>query len=156
TGGVINVVTKQGSNELHGTVFGYFTPGQLVAKSDPIIREGSAISTETNLDYNYDVGGEVGGPIIKDKLWFHVGFNPPRIARSTSRAISTFRDTDMDASPDIDPDTGFAFADATCRTPNNGGASSLPECQKIGLHSQTYFYTAKINGAISQNHQFQI
>ena len=32
TGGIVNVVTKQGSNEFHGSVFGYYQPGALVAE----------------------------------------------------------------------------------------------------------------------------
>ena len=31
TGGVVNVLTKSGGNEFHGTVFTYFTPGALEA-----------------------------------------------------------------------------------------------------------------------------
>jgi hypothetical protein len=143
TGAIINVVTKQGSDEFHGSVFGYFTPGQLVAKSNPIIREGSAISTQTNLDYQYDAGAEVGGPIIPKKLWFHVGFNPSQTKRTTDRTISSFADTDMDGVPDINPETGFTIA-------NPQSVSELP------LDFTTYFYTAKINGAITQDHQFQV
>ena len=76
TGGIVNVVTKQGSNEFHGSVFGYFQPGALIANAKAIQREGGSIDSQTDLDYRYDIGAELGGPIIKDKLWFHVGFNP--------------------------------------------------------------------------------
>ena len=34
TGGVVNVVTKSGSNEFKGSIFGYFTPGQLTAAAE--------------------------------------------------------------------------------------------------------------------------
>jgi hypothetical protein len=143
TGAVINVVTKSGSNEFHGTVFGYYTPGALVAESNPIIREGQSVSTQTDLDFQYDVGAEVGGPILKDKLWFHVGVNPSQRKFTANRTVSSFVDTDMDGSPDIDPETGFTIT-------NPAGSTELP------LDFTTYFYTAKINGAISQNHQFQV
>src|SRR4051812_36181704 len=73
TGGIVNVVTKQGSNELKGSVFSYVQPGALIADAKTIQREGGSIGSKTDLDYRYDVGAEVGGPIIKDKLWFHVG-----------------------------------------------------------------------------------
>ena len=36
----------------------------------------NAVDTQANPGNNYDFGAEVGGPIIKDKLWFHVGFDP--------------------------------------------------------------------------------
>jgi outer membrane receptor for ferrienterochelin and colicin len=76
TGGVINVVTKQGGNKFRGSVFGYFTPGQLVSDAVPVLSAGTAIGQELNLNYQADMGFELGGPIIKDKLWFHVGYNP--------------------------------------------------------------------------------
>jgi outer membrane receptor protein involved in Fe transport len=143
TGGVINVVTKSGSNEFHGSVFAYYTPGQLVADSDKIVREGQAISLETNLDYAYDIGAEVGGPIIKDKLWFHVGFNPSARRSTTDRIVSTLFDEDGDGIADLDPMTGLTRAEEAGRT-------GLPG--KV----DTYFYTAKLNGAISEDHQWQL
>ena len=143
TGGIINVVTKSGSNQFKGSVFGYFTPGSLVADADTILREGSAIDTESNLDYRYDIGAEVGGPIIKDKLWFHVGFNPSFSKATLTRFVTTLVDKDSDGVPDSNMDTGFTIRE-------NVSSTDLP------TSLTTYFFTAKVNGAINQNNQFQL
>ena len=46
TGGIVNVVTKQGSNEFHGSVFGYYTPGSFSRDAKTIQREGGSIDTQ--------------------------------------------------------------------------------------------------------------
>ncbi len=143
TGGIINVVTKSGSNQFKGSVFGYFTPGALVADAKTILREGSAIDTESNLNYRYDIGAEVGGPIIKDKLWFHVGFNPSFTKNTLTRFVTTQVDKDQDGVPDINEGTGFTQRE-------NVSSTDLP------TSLTTYFFTAKINGAVNQNNQYQI
>lgn len=143
TGGIVNVVTKQGSNEFHGSVFGYFQPGAFVAAANRIQREGGSLSSEANLDYRYDLGAELGGPIVKDKLWFHVGFNPSFIKNTVDRIVSTQVDKDNDGVPDVDPDTGFTLHEEISR-------------RSFAEDAQTYFFTAKVNGAINQNNQFQI
>ena len=143
TGGIVNVVTKQGSNQFRGSVFGYFTPGALVADAEGIQREGSAVDSETNLDYRYDFGAELGGPIIKDKLWFHVGLNPSFSKTTVRRTVNTQVDDNADGIPDIDPDTGFTIHKEV-------GAQDLVD------KPAQYFFTAKINGAVNQNNQFQI
>ena len=77
TGGVVNVVTKRGSNEFKGSVFGYCQPGFLTAAAE---RDAAATrprsTSRGDVAYNADFGFELGGPIIKDKLWFFVGFAP--------------------------------------------------------------------------------
>ena len=143
TGGVINVVTKQGSNQFKGSIFGYYTPGSLVAQADPILREGTAIGSETNLDYRADVGFEVGGPIMKDKIWFHVGYNPSFSKDVVDRITSRNVDVNQDGDPDVDDATGFLVAEEVARN-------------SLSRTLQTHFFTAKINAALSQNHQFQI
>ncbi|HVK75686.1 MAG TPA: TonB-dependent receptor [Kofleriaceae bacterium] len=143
TGGVINVVTKQGSNQFKGSIFGYYTPGSLVAQADPILREGTAIGSETNLDYRADVGFEVGGPIKKDKIWFHVGYNPSFSKDVVDRITSRNVDVNQDGDPDVDDATGFLVAEEVARN-------------SLSRTLQTHFFTAKINAALSQNHQFQI
>ncbi|MEM9493472.1 MAG: carboxypeptidase regulatory-like domain-containing protein, partial [Myxococcota bacterium] len=130
TGGIINVITKSGSNEFHGSVFGYFTPGQLRADEVPTPREGEAIDTVTELNYNWDIGAELGGPIIKDKLWFHVGFNPSFQNTDLHRVVNTQVDADGDNVPDVDGN-GFPVLNELAR-------------QTRQITRQTLYFTAKL------------
>ncbi len=70
-GGIVNVVTYSGTNEFHGSAFGFYTSNRfsshrLVGLSDP---------TQGGFS-NYDVGFGLGGPIIRDQLWFFAAYNP--------------------------------------------------------------------------------
>lgn len=66
-GGNINVVTKSGTNDFHGSAFFYYRNGGLT---------GSNIDgEEQEITFTEKVyGGSLGGPIIEDKLFFMVGF----------------------------------------------------------------------------------
>jgi hypothetical protein len=74
-GGVLNAVTKTGSNEFHGGVFSYYAPGGLAGSPKIATPPVSAVRGSTPLNYTWDIGGDIGGPIIKDKLWFYFGFD---------------------------------------------------------------------------------
>ncbi len=67
-GGVINTVTKSGTNGLHGTGFWYFRNRTLNAQ-DPYSRDltGHLFNPP---EYRHQAGGSLGGPIVKDKLFF--------------------------------------------------------------------------------------
>lgn len=72
TGGFFSLVTKSGSDQFHGDLFAWGITGGLTAdfKSTPFAASGGS-------DYSaLDWGAAVGGPIIKEKLWFFVGLNP--------------------------------------------------------------------------------
>src|SRR6185312_14079659 len=71
-GGVVNVVTKSGSNQIHGDVFEFLRNALFNARNWG--------STFTAYDHGRDqlkrnqFGGTVGGPIIHDKTFFFVGY----------------------------------------------------------------------------------
>ncbi|HYI02413.1 TonB-dependent receptor, partial [Hyalangium sp.] len=74
TGGVINAVTRSGSNEFHGSVFANLTPGTFEGNRTLVIDEGSVIAGENTLRNLGDLGATLGGPILQDKLWFYTSY----------------------------------------------------------------------------------
>jgi hypothetical protein len=143
TGGIVNVVTKQGSNEFHGSVFGNLSPVSFTSAAKVIQSEGGSIDTKTDPGNIWDAGFELGGPIIKDKLWFHFGFDPSVADESGTRIVQTQVDENQDGVPDIDPATGLTKHSEVSRQVTDGS-------------QKTYYFTAKVNGAIDQNNQFQV
>jgi len=84
TGGIFNVLTKSGGNDLHGDAFAYFTTRGLVRGTKYFPFTGSAPNGFSELDAGFDLGGA----IKKDKLWFFGAFNPQR--RENSYLTQTF------------------------------------------------------------------
>ncbi len=62
TGGIINGVTKSGGNEFHGAIEAFYEPSSWVSNNSP------SGSQETFKFEDYALS--VGGPIVKDKVWF--------------------------------------------------------------------------------------
>ncbi|PYR98052.1 MAG: hypothetical protein DMG16_22270 [Acidobacteria bacterium] len=72
TGGIFNVITKSGGNDIHGDVFGYGTSQGLVRAVKNFAFTGPAANGFSEAD----IGGDIGGPIKKDKLWYFAAVNP--------------------------------------------------------------------------------
>ncbi|PTL83113.1 TonB-dependent receptor [Vitiosangium sp. GDMCC 1.1324] len=90
TGGVMTAVTKSGSNEFHGSLFGNLTPGFLEGSPTRVAREGTVITTSQRLWNLGDFGATLGGPILKDKLWFFAGVAPSFTRRALDRGLNAF------------------------------------------------------------------
>src|SRR5215467_13700966 len=60
-GGVINVITKSGTNDLHGSLFEYFRSEGLTANTS----DGKPLKDFRRNQF----GGTVGGPIVRDKMF---------------------------------------------------------------------------------------
>lgn len=76
TGGAINAVTKSGTNEWHVSVYDYFTNDGLIGtkygKKDELGNYPDRLKLSESLDNT--IGFSVGGPIVKNKLFFFVNF----------------------------------------------------------------------------------
>jgi len=138
TGGVINVLTKAGSNEIHGSVFSTVTPGGLRPDRRFLPSDRSALTFQRSAGTDWDVGAEVGGPILRDRLWFHAGLMPSFSTTNIERIISTQVDVDGDGTPD----------------PGAGGFARNEELgrRRIGLDQRTLFFTSKVSYAASPEH----
>jgi hypothetical protein len=97
-GGLLNVVTKSGSNELKGSIFTNISPGFLEGDRAVIGNEGSAVRISPELNYVGDVGFELGGPIIKDELWFYVGADLARQSFKIGRELFRSNGTAIEGS----------------------------------------------------------
>jgi hypothetical protein len=75
-GGVVNVVTKSGSNSFHGSAYGYFGPTHLAVNNRNVNPSLVSKITYVQNQSTFDFGGDFGGYIIKDKLFFYGGINP--------------------------------------------------------------------------------
>jgi outer membrane receptor protein involved in Fe transport len=74
TGGVVNVVTKSGSNQLRGSVFGYTRPDWLEGEWKQFQSDQGTVQTLGN--QQYDAGIEVSGRIVANRLFFFGAINP--------------------------------------------------------------------------------
>ena len=67
TGGIVNVITRSGGNEYHGDAFGYYTDNGLQASNKNV---GATLQGATVGYRREDFGADLGGPILRDRLWF--------------------------------------------------------------------------------------
>ncbi|HXH49177.1 MAG TPA: carboxypeptidase regulatory-like domain-containing protein [Terriglobia bacterium] len=108
-GAVVNIVTKSGTNDFHGDVFEFLRNGALNARN-------FYAPTQDTLKRN-QFGGSVGGPIVKDKLFFFGTYQGTRI-RSAAQGQIAFvptaaeRNGDFSDIPDplVNPSTSVPYA----------------------------------------------
>ena len=83
TGGIINVITKSGGNAFHGDAFGYLFNDSLQSNSKAVVS-----TSGTQLGFSReDYGVDLGGYLLKDKLWFFGAFD--RVQNSSDNALVT-------------------------------------------------------------------
>src|ERR1700760_3474502 len=75
SGAVVNIVTKSGTNAIHGSGFEYFRNNALDARNafnSKTDSSGAPIPQDTF--HNNQYGGSLGGPIVKDKTFWFVAY----------------------------------------------------------------------------------
>ncbi len=167
-GGVVNVLTKSGSNKFRGSLYGYFAPRQLEANRPDVNNVVQNVSTRIVAAGNYDFGGDFGGRLIADKLFFYGGFNP-QYAHSYRSAPPAFGNSSLG---EIDVRTrtfnyvgkinynlgskhqleGSVFGDPS-NVPNGytrvSSLSSSDDLRQSGLDFGSRTWTGRYNGALT-------
>lgn len=138
TAGIINVVTKSGGNEFHGSVFANWSPFEATRNQ---IGSIFSIATQTKQNYNLDFGVDLGGPIIKDKLWFYAGFAPQFISRNVDRIIQQ----------QVDDGTGRPTLDA-----NGNPVVKEVTRQTYAATGTSYQFTGKLTFLANENHSLAL
>jgi hypothetical protein len=82
-GGVISAVTRSGGNQFHGAVQVYYAGSSLSASPSPRLvlnpsdnRTVSAVQDTKNSFRSIEPGFSLGGPILKDKVYFFTAWSP--------------------------------------------------------------------------------
>jgi len=79
-GGVVNAITKSGTNDFHGGVFYYQRNNKWGARNPLAVRQALINGVFTPVGYKpkdvrHQFGGTIGGPIVKDKAWFFFSYD---------------------------------------------------------------------------------
>lgn len=108
SGGIVNIVTRSGTNAIHGSLFNFLRNGKLNARNFFAPRQDTLKRNQ--------FGGSVGGPIIRDKLFYFGTYQGTRI-RSEAAGRTAFVPTAAERQGDFsalerpltDPDTRAPF-----------------------------------------------
>ena len=159
TGGVVNVVTKSGSNEFHGSLFGNISPGALSPAANVVGRDAEAIAVRPaqSKEYQTDFGFDLGGPIVKDRLFFYVGFAPVINHFVDERYYQALTEDPQRPGQLLrDPATGLAQGTRV------GQGQLLPGCRPAGspicsqFSGTQYQVASKVNLVVDEGHDVSV
>jgi Carboxypeptidase regulatory-like domain len=122
SGAQVNLITKSGTNKYHGALYEYYRPNNVVANQF-FLKYNDLTSNQPNLPPFYLVntfGGAVGGPILKDKLFYFFNYEGQRIGTHNVVGATVPTPTFMAG--------GLQYVDAT-----TGGTDVLTPAQVAAL-----------------------
>lgn len=137
-GAQLNMVTKRGTNDFKGSAHGFHTSSSYQSTPKIPAEATGYLSTINQINKIDDDGGEIGGPILKDKLWFWGAYGKQKINILTPSIIGGSRFVDatelknenvkVNAQPIAS--NSLTLVDqygAKIKTGRNVGATRLPE-----------------------------
>jgi hypothetical protein len=83
----LNMVTKRGTNEVHGSARLYEVDHHFQSKNLPSDASASGIASGNHINSITDTGAEVGGPIVKDTLWLWGSYGRDQINLVTANGL---------------------------------------------------------------------
>ncbi|HHO51662.1 MAG TPA: TonB-dependent receptor [Deltaproteobacteria bacterium] len=114
-GGVVNIVTESGTNNLEYNTSIYYNNGNMRPRKDERVTSDGFTLAPTGFDSEFQtilIGAKISGPIVRDKAWFIISYQSTR-SIIASTGIPQARDFDghyMLAKLTVQPTTEHRFA----------------------------------------------
>ncbi len=161
TGGVVSVITKSGTNAMHGQAGTYYTGNQFWGdrrtfnRFNPFntrVPESGLVNPDDHYRY-WSPLGDLGGPVFKDKLWYYAGFgytknNYERTATFYTDPAKTPRDFkwwsdakyfNYNVTAQLTNNMRVKFAGSNQRNGNRGTAPGLEPDNALPLPANAYY-----------------
>ncbi len=145
SGGVVQVLTRSGTNDFHGSAFYMYHDQDLIAR-DPFVPEGSPKDPFTRRQW----GGSFGGPIVRDRAHFFLTFDKEEL--DTFAAVTRPY-----------PAPGATISPVTMAFLQQHGVPPFPDTSggtPVRLVRPEYFdapkLTARVDYAINQEHSLSL
>ncbi|HEY6929762.1 MAG TPA: TonB-dependent receptor plug domain-containing protein, partial [Thermoanaerobaculia bacterium] len=106
----LNMVTKRGTNEIHGSARLYETDHHFQSDNTPSDASTSGIAAGNHINSITDAGAEVGGPVVKDVLWLWGSYGRDQINLVTANGLldrTTLEDFNAKLNWQIVPSNAF-------------------------------------------------
>ena len=162
-GPYINVITKSGGNKLHGRLAAYLVTAAMVDSNftqDQLDTFG--LGSPSGAKYNHDLNFVLGGPVIKDKLWFFTSGRATRMARASAgfpldmkqKREKIYGKLTFQATENIKLTGSWNYV--YTRLGPYGGSKYRPLEATLQLHEPQLIYNALLNWTLSQNAYAQV
>jgi hypothetical protein len=154
---VVDIITKGGSNQFHGSAFDFLQNDDLNAQNYSLTGVGQ---TKTPVRYNL-FGGTIGGPIVRNRIFFFGGYQG---LRDSNTAYTTTRvPTDAERTGDFSANTVILYDPLTYTNGTNKsfvseyGSNAIPSARidPFATKLLTYLPHANLplNTALNINYQ---
>ena len=156
TGGSINAITKSGTNEFHGSLYGDWNNQDLIGSKFKMMNGKNSEKYDKQQEYHF--GATIGGPIIKDKLFFFANFEkanktyPNKYGyRSTASKLNPSGTNGKDGWAVVDEIMSFITASA-----KQQGVNYTPSLANPDIYQKSTKAGLKLDWNINDKHKFML
>src|SRR6202522_3738696 len=149
-GAVVNIVTKSGTNALHGTAVEYFRNDALDARN-----YFNPVSEPKAQFHNNQYGGSLGGPIIKNKTFFFADYEgqqePVGVVTLACVPVGTGPNSALSPSQASNPVIAALIAQNPWPAPNLSSAVASGSCPNSSVVSPSFNRLTSFIGKIDHS-----
>ncbi|MGA8539006.1 MAG: TonB-dependent receptor, partial [Terriglobales bacterium] len=151
-GAQISIVTRSGTNQLHGTLFEYFR--------NDVLDAGNWFNGYTNTpalpkpkERQNDFGGVVGGPIFKDKTFFFFSYEGSRLRQPSTlqSLVPDLASRAAAAGTSVQPLVDLFPVPTAAGTPSEVAAGIAPANATVSNPSTLNAYSLRIDHSLKKN-----